>query len=103
MMMEIERIRSVTRLGRLFYTDHAVRRMAERGIDEQEVRQTILNGEIVEEYPDDRYSPSCLIYGRTDRGRRLHVQCTMPPRARIITTYEPDPHQWIDFRQRKES
>jgi hypothetical protein len=34
-------------------------------------------GEIIEEYPDDKYSPSCLIYGKTEGGRELHVHAAL--------------------------
>ncbi|MEG4054235.1 MULTISPECIES: DUF4258 domain-containing protein [unclassified Microcoleus] len=33
-------------------------------------------GEVIEEYPDDKYSPSCLIFGLTIANRPLHVQCS---------------------------
>lgn len=83
------------------FSDHAVKRMIERNIDRREVEQAILNGEIIEEYPDDKYSPSCLIYGRTGQGRPLHVQVSLPPKVVIITVYEPDPVDWVDYRFRR--
>lgn len=60
----------------------------------------MLKGEIIEEYPDDKYSPSCLIYGKTENGRDLHVQLSLPPSVIIITTYAPNPEEWIDYKIR---
>lgn len=72
-------------------------------ITDDEVRDTILSGEIIEDYPDDKYSPSCLVLGKTQTGRSLHVQCSAPPRVRIVTAYQPDADEWIDNRQRRRS
>ena len=41
------------------------------------------------------------LYGKTKTGRDLHVQVSLPPAVVIITTYEPDPEEWIDFRIRR--
>jgi hypothetical protein len=100
--MDILLIQQLVRSGEIFFTDHAVRQMAKRNIDDDEVTDTILAGEIIEEYPDDKYSPSCLIFGRTAQKRPLHVVCSLPPRVRVVTVYEPNTDEWIDFRRRKE-
>ncbi len=99
--MDIRPIRKAIRQGQVFFTDHAVRQMAKRRMDDVEVCEAILLGEIIEEYPEDKYSPSCLVYGQTSKGRHLHVVCSSPPRVRIITVYEPEPREWIDYRRRK--
>jgi len=43
--------------------------MIKRAINRHEIEEVILTGESVEEYPDDKYSPTCLIYGKTHEGR----------------------------------
>jgi hypothetical protein len=83
---------------------HAVDQTIIRGISVAELEQAISNrSEIVEDYPEDKYGPSCLILGFTTAGRALHVQCSYPmrPFVKIITVYEPDPVLWVDFRIRK--
>jgi hypothetical protein len=67
-----------------------------RGISTGEVAEAIAGGEIIEDYPQDKYGPSVLLFGRTATGRILHVQCTYPsrPLVKIITVCEPDPTQW---------
>ncbi len=85
------------------YSLHAVRQMIERGITPAEVAQTLLAGEVIEDYPDDKYGPSCLVCGTTKNSRVLHVQCTHPsrPLVKIVTAYEPDPAEWDKtFKQR---
>ena len=50
-------------------------------------------GEVIEDYPHDKYGPSCLVLGFTLSQRPLHIHCSYPmrPIIKIITLYEPDP------------
>lgn len=73
-----------------------------RKILDFEVIEAILNekSKIIEEYLDDKYSPSCLIYGETTSNRILHIQCNFS--GTIITTYEPNLEKWLDdFKKRR--
>ena len=64
----------------------------------------IAAGVIIEDYPDDKYGPSCLLLGHTEAGRPLHIQCSYPsrPLIKIITLYEPDASLRVDFKVRRE-
>ena len=42
---------------------HAFERSLERAISPDEIKSAILTGEIIEDYPKDKYGPSCLICG----------------------------------------
>ncbi len=99
--MEIEEIKVKISIGEYRFSDHAVKRMIKRSIDRVEIEDAVLSGEIIEEYPDDKYSPSCLVYGRTKSGRHLHVQLSLPPAVVVITAYDPDETEWIDYRVRR--
>jgi len=80
--------------------------MLTRDIAVAEVEQAILSRcQVIEDYPEDKYGPSCLILGFTNAGRPLHIQCSYPtrPLIKIITLYQPDPNLWIDYRIRKTS
>jgi hypothetical protein len=82
---------------------HALDRTILRLISIQEIREAIQRAELLEDYPDDKYGPSCLLLGFTQNGRALHLQCSYPsrPLVKIITIYEPDAAEWIDYRVRK--
>lgn len=99
----IEEIRAKIRAGQFEFSKHAVDQSILRGISVQEVREAIANGEVIEDYPEDKYGPTCLILGFTQAGRALHVQCSYPSRVlvKIVTLYEPDPEAWIDFKVRR--
>ena len=98
----IDEIRTKFRENQFEFSRHAVDRMILRHISVAEVREAIRTGEVIEDYPDDKYGPSCLILGFTDRNRPLHVQCSYPIRTRIkvVTVYEPNPDEWLDFKVR---
>jgi hypothetical protein len=60
-------------------TLHAFERCVERNVSPDELKDVILSGEIIESYPEDKYGPSCLIYGTTETEKILHVQCSIEP------------------------
>ena len=47
--------------------------MQERDISRADVKNGIMNGEIIEEYPNDFPNPSCLIFGYNINKRILHI------------------------------
>lgn len=100
--MEIAGIRAQVRSGDYNFTFHAIQQMAKRVILRYEVEEAVFAGEIIEEYPGHRYGPCCLIYGCTRGGRRLHIAASLGP-VWIITAYEPDLDEWIDYRIRRGS
>jgi hypothetical protein len=52
---------------------HAFIRSVERGIEIDEIIDAADYIEIIEEYPDDKFSPSCLLLGFTKNKRPLHI------------------------------
>ena len=86
------------------FSKHAVDQSIVRNISVAEIQEALLGPtELIEDYPDDKYGPSCLILGQTRAGRFLHVQCSHPnrPVVKIVTLYEPDPQLWRDLRIRR--
>ncbi len=84
---------------------HALDQSIQRCIDVKELEEALLGKiEVVENYPNDKYGPSCLLLGFTDADRALHVLCSDPsrPRLKVITLYEPDPAKWIENRIRRD-
>jgi hypothetical protein len=103
-MSLIEDIRKKFRKDKFEFSKHAVDQSIIRRITVQEVREAILrDSELIEDYPDDKYGPSCLILGFTKENKPLHIHCSYPSRPiiKIITLYEPNPANWIDFKKRK--
>ena len=101
--MNIEDIRFRLSNGHFEFSRHAFKRVVERNISEEEIREVGGTGEIIEDYPDDKYSPSCLVLGFTQNHRPLHIQVCYSSEgmAKVITIYEPDAAEWIDYRIRR--
>ena len=89
--------------GEFEFSRHALIRLVERNISELEVRQAGLQSEIIEDYPNDKYSPSCLLLGFTRASRALHIQVSLADTrlVKIITIYEPDEDEWINYSERR--
>ena len=90
---------------RLLFLPHAVRQMTrpDRMISPSEIRTVIENGEIIEDYPDDVRGHSCLIMGKGEDGRAVHVVCALQDEyIAIITAYIPNLEDWEEgFKERK--
>lgn len=85
----------------LFYRIHAVQRMAERGIREQDVAHVVFHGKEIESYPEDKPYPSRLLLGWL-QDRPIHVvTATTEHEIIVITVYEPDPALWEPGFERK--
>ena len=90
---------------RFLFLPHAVRQMArpERMITPGEVHSVILHGDVIADYPEDQRGHSCLMHGRGNGGRDIHVVCSPKDEyLAIITAYLPSEVEWTeDFRTRK--
>ena len=88
---------------RFEFSRHALDQSMLRMISVREIREAIQTAILIEDYPDDKYGPRCLLLGFTLAARPLHVQCSYPTRpiVKVITVYEPDPADWIELRVRK--
>ncbi len=104
-MALIDEIREKIEAEQFEFSKHAVDQSIIRRISVQKIREIFADAEVIEDYPEDKYGPSCLIMGKTREGRPLHLQCSYPsrPLIKIITLYEPDPDLWIDFKMRRRS
>jgi hypothetical protein len=89
-MLQIEDIRSLCTDDSITLTEHLLTRMRQRQIRLKDIKYTIENGEIIEQYPTDYPFPSCLI-----NGDNMHIVCSIGEgRLYIITAYRPSPEQW---------
>jgi hypothetical protein len=85
-------------------TQHAQEEMDEEEITLDEVLEAIASGQILEDYPEHRRGPCCLLYGRSQKGRPLHIVCTTAqPLLILITVYEPLPPKWVSPTKRSKT
>jgi len=101
--MEIGAIQEQVRQGDYEISYHAEKEPYAEDISLIDIETAILNGEVLEDYPDDRRGESCLILGYGE-GRPIHVVCGYTSRRaiRVVTVYLPKPPKWLDERTRRE-
>lgn len=69
----IEEIRNKVANDEFEFSKHAVDQSILRQIRVTELKEAILNGQMIEDYPNDKYDPSCLICGITIAERPIHI------------------------------
>lgn len=100
--MTIHEVRRLVGAGLYEVSVHAQQERLEDDLDLSEIETAILNGQVIEDYPNDPRGPSCLISG-TAGGRAIHVVMGLATRRahedrvlRVITVYIPRPPKWSD-------
>lgn len=103
-MINIKTLREYFKQDTIIISEHAKNRCRMRGIKQKDVRNCIMTGEIIEQYPGDFPFPSCLVFGYTLDGRVIHVVISSEGESgRIITAYIPDTKRFEnDLKTRKE-
>ncbi|WHZ24816.1 MAG: hypothetical protein OJF47_003928 [Nitrospira sp.] len=104
--MTIDEIRQLVRDGRYEVSIHAQQERLEDDLDIDEIEKAVLQGELIEEYPNDPRGPSCLVGGMAGV-KPIHVVLGWATRKqltektlRMITVYIPRPPKWKDMRTR---
>ncbi|PIZ12488.1 MAG: hypothetical protein COY53_09820 [Elusimicrobia bacterium CG_4_10_14_0_8_um_filter_37_32] len=97
----IEKIKVKIKEGQYRLSKHALKRCDEREILEKDVIKIILEGKVVESYPEDKPYPSFLILGYINE-KPLYVLCAINELAHIITVHWLDPEKWLDPITRRE-
>ena len=85
-------------------TDHADEEAWADRLSFDEVFTSVLQGEIIEDYPGDNPYPSCLVYGETSSQGPVHSVWAYNRESEwavLITVYRPDPGRWLDSRVRR--
>lgn len=84
-------------------TLHVLERCRQRKIGFEDIRNVLIHGEIIEQYPNDYPYPSCLELGLSISGKYLHVCCGIGNnKLWLITAYYPSEGEWnCDMKTRK--
>lgn len=77
---------------------HQERQVEQITIDE--IEKTLLEGDIIEQYPNDPRGKSCLVSGKV-MDQTLHLVCGIRgDKLPIVTLYRPKPPIWKDYKTR---
>ncbi len=76
---------------------HAEEEREEEDISLIDIKNVIMSGAVIEDYPNDPRGESCLICGLSLDDRPIHIVCGYREGVpvRIITTYRPQPPRWV--------
>jgi len=101
--LNIDIIKQMVTSGKIRWTNHIIVRLLQRNIQQEDIENALLNGEIIEEYENDYPYPSCLVYGISLNGKILHIVVGVnETELWIITAYYPDNIKWEDdFKKRR--
>ncbi len=102
--MEITAIQNAIQAGKIRITDHADEEAQNDKLSYNEIFFSVLTGRIIEDYPDDKPYPSCLIYGSTFKNEPVHSVWAYNKKTKwavLVTVYRPDPSKWINWQRRK--
>ena len=104
MELSVEELQTLCLAGKFKWTAHILTRLQQRGINPSDVRNCIMTGEIIEQYPTDYPYPSCLILGVSMEQKYLHTVIGCGENFLwLITAYYPDLEEWeSDLKTRKE-
>lgn len=101
--MDIKRIIGAIKNERVKVTRHAHKEAEDDWLSYDEILLSVVRGEVIEDYPNDRPYPSCLILGSNLRGMPIHSVWAYNSEdavAILVTVYKPDPALWINWRER---
>ena len=102
--LQLDILREAVREGRVEWRKHVLQKLAERAISQQAVLDTLLTGERIRDYTEDRPFPSALFLGYIVE-QALHVVAACDETNRrtfIITAYLPSLDVFEpDYRTRK--
>ena len=100
--MIIDQIRDNISKGLYDISRHAEEERRNDSIEVGEIKEALLTGKIIEDYPTDPRGHSCLILGHS-RGIPIHVVCGTYSSGRtlIITVYKPDPDLWDEHFEKR--
>ncbi len=100
----LEFIRHCMEEEKIFWTYHVNMRLRNRFIPREAILQSTSNYEILEEYPEDKYLPSYLVYSEY-QNMKFHILFAVDlegDNVRVITAYRPNVEEWEgDLKKRR--
>ncbi len=102
--MKISDIITAIRQNKIRITEHADEECQNDELTYNEIFYSVLKGEIIEDYKEDKPYPSCLILGYNFKKEPIHSVWAYNEEngwAVLITVYRPKSEKWKKWRERR--
>ena len=102
--MDIGKLKHAVKSDHFKVTLHALQEKEFDNLTLAEIKQSVESSIIIEDYPDDKPYPSCLVLGFTVQKEPIHSVWAYDYTSGIailITVYRPSPEKWVEYRKRK--
>jgi hypothetical protein len=101
-----KKILNLINAGDVLISEHGYDELAEEGLTVREILDGVMDGTIVEEYPNYPKGPCILLLQRGRLGNPIHVVWDIPKGydkpVVLVTAYRPDTDRWDEsFLQRR--
>lgn len=95
-LLDIPALKQAVAHNRYLISAHAKQRMGQRQVTDQDIKQVIAAGDVIEQFPTAEPFPKALFMVQV-HGEPLYVSCAFDgTRAYIITVHWYDPNVWAD-------
>ena len=102
--MDLKELKSAIQSDNFRVTFHALQEKDFDNLSIDEIKRSINNAEIIEDYLHSKPLPCCLLLSLNNMKEPIHTVWAYEQTTKIavlITVYRPDPTKWVEYKKRK--
>ena len=103
--MDLEELKLAISLENYRISAHAINEAIEDNLEVKTVVKSlnVSESEIIEDYPDGKPLPCCLVLSNTDTFpiHTVWAYDKITKKCILVTVYKPDPAKWVEFKKRR--
>lgn len=102
--MDFNKLKSIILSDKFRITLHALREKDLDNLSIDEIKISMYNAKIIEDYPESKPFASCLVLSFNSKNDPIHSVWGYDETiegAILITVYRPNPEKWVEYKKRK--